>query len=75
LRIKARFDDGKERCTLIFKKDVTEKSVGIKLEEAKKLGEAATLARIKEALVGRNIEVGGVKLSGGNFLVKNIRKV
>ncbi len=75
LRIKARFDDGKERCTLIFKKDVTEKSVGIKLEEAKNLGEAVTLARIKEALLNRNIEVGGVKLSGGNFLVKDIRKV
>jgi ssDNA-binding replication factor A large subunit len=75
LRIKARFDDGKERCTLIFKKDVTEKSVGITLKEAKKLGEAATLARMKEALLNRNIEVGGVKLSGGNFLVKNVRKV
>ena len=75
LRIKARFDDGKERCTLIFKKDVTEKSVGIKLEEAKKLGEAATLERIKEALVGKKIEIGGVKLSGGNFLVKDIRRV
>jgi len=75
LRIKARFDDGKVRCTLIFKKDATEKSVGIKLEEAKKLGEAATLERIKEALVGKEIEVGGVKLSGGNVLVKDIRKV
>lgn len=75
LRIKARFDDGTGRCTLIFKKDATEKSVGIKLEEAKKLGEAATLERIKEALVGKNIEVGGVKLSGGNFLVKDIRAV
>ena len=75
LRIKARFDAGKVRCTLIFKKDITEKSVGITLEEAKKLGEAATLARIKEALVNRNIEVAGVKLSGGNFLVKDIRRV
>ena len=75
LRIKARFDNGKVRCTLIFKKDATEKSVGITLEEAKKLGEAATLERIKEALVGKNIEIGGVKLSGGNFLVKDIRRV
>ncbi len=75
LRIKARFDNGKVRCTLIFKKDATEKSVGITLEEAKKLGEAVTLERIREALVGRNIEVAGVKLSGGNFLVKDIRKV
>jgi len=47
LRIKARFDDGKERCTLIFKRDMTEKSANITLEEAKKLGEAATLERIK----------------------------
>ncbi len=75
LRIKARFDNGKVRCTLIFKKDATAKSVGITLEEAKKLGEAATLERIKEALVGKKIEVWGVKLSGGNFLVKDIRKV
>ncbi|MGB7001276.1 MAG: hypothetical protein WBE22_04595 [Halobacteriota archaeon] len=75
LRIKARFDNGKVRCTLIFKKDATEKSVGITLEEAKKLGEAVTLERIREALVGRNIEVAGIELSGGNFLVKDIRKV
>jgi len=75
LRIKARFDDGKVRCTLIFKKDATEKSVGITLEEAKKLGEAATLARIKEALVNRNFKVAGIELSGGNFLVKDISEV
>jgi hypothetical protein len=60
---------------LIFKKDATEKSVGITLEEAKKLGEAATLARIREALVGRNIEVAGIELNGGNFLVKDISEV
>jgi len=72
LRIKARFDDGKERCTLIFKKEMTEKSVGITLEEAKKLGEAATLDRIKNALIGKNIEIEGVKLNGGYFLVKDI---
>lgn len=75
LRIKARFDDGKERCTLIFKKEMTEKSVGITLEEAKKLGEAATLERIKNTLVGKNIEIEGVKLNGGNFLVKDISVV
>ncbi|MEA2075023.1 MAG: hypothetical protein U9O85_04755, partial [Euryarchaeota archaeon] len=54
LRIKARFDDGKERCTLIFKKEMTEKSAKITLEEAKKLGEAATLDRIRDALFGKN---------------------
>ena len=75
LRIKARFDDGKERCTLIFKKDVTEKSVNITLEEAKKLGEASTLERIREALFGKNFEIEGVKLNGGNFLVTDIREV
>lgn len=75
LRIKARFDDGKERCTLIFKRDMTEKSANITLEEAKKLGEAATLERIKEALVGKRFEIEGVKLNGGNFLVKDIREV
>ena len=74
LRIKARFDDGKERCTLILKKDITEKSVNITLEEAKKLGEAATLERIKNALIGKNIKIEGVKLNG-NFLVKDIREV
>jgi ssDNA-binding replication factor A large subunit len=75
LRIKARFDDGKERCTLIFKRDVTEKSANITLEEAKKLGEAATLERIRETLFGKNFEIEGVKLNGGNFLVKDIREV
>ncbi len=69
LRIKARFDDGKERCALIFKKDMTEKSANITLEEAKKLGETATLERIREALFGKNFEIEGVKLNGGNFLV------
>ncbi|RLG24714.1 hypothetical protein DRN85_07250 [Methanosarcinales archaeon] len=76
LRIKARFEDGKGRSTLIFKKDMTEKNVNIILREAKKLGEAATLERIKNALLGKEVEVEGVKLNGGNFLlVKNIRKV
>ncbi|MBC8521112.1 MAG: hypothetical protein H8D26_03870 [Methanomicrobia archaeon] len=75
LRIKARFDDGKERCTLIFKKDMTEKSANITLEEARKFGEAATLERIRGALFGKNFEIAGVKLNGGNFLVKDIREV
>jgi len=75
LRIKARFDDGKERCTLIFKRDMTEKSANITLEEAKKLGEAAMLERIKEALVRKRFEIEGVKLNGGYFLVKDIREV
>jgi len=75
LRIKARFDDGKEQCTLIFKRDVTERIVNITLEEAKKLGEVATLERIREALFGKNFEIEGVKLKGGNFLVKDIREV
>ena len=75
LRIKARFDDGKEQCTLIFKRDVTERIVNITLEEAKKLGETATLERIREALFGKNFEIEGVKLKGGNFLVKDIREV
>jgi len=74
LRIKARFDDGKGRNTLIFKKEMTEKSAKITLEEAKKLGEAATLERIRETLIGKNIEIEGVKLKGGNFLVKGVRE-
>jgi len=49
--------------------------VGITLEEAKKLGDAATLERIKEALVNRNFKVAGIELSGGNFLVKDISEV
>ena len=75
MRIKARFDAGNGRHTLIFKKDITEKSVGITLEEAKKLGEAATLARINEVLVSRNFKVAGIELSGGYFLVKAISEV
>lgn len=72
LRIKARFADGKGRCTLIFKKDVAEKSANITLEEAKKLGAPATLERIKKVLIGKNFQIEGVALDGGNFLVKDI---
>lgn len=75
LRIKARFDDGNERYTLIFKKEMTEKSAKITLEEAKKLGEAATLERMRETLIGKQFEIEGVKLNGGNFLVKDIKEV
>lgn len=75
LRIKAQFDDRKERYPLIFKKEVTEKIVKITLTEAKKLGETATLERIRETLIGKNFEIEGVKFKGGNFLVKDIREV
>ncbi|MBN1762659.1 MAG: hypothetical protein JW878_06260 [Methanomicrobia archaeon] len=75
LRIKARFDNGRERCTLIFKKEIAEKCAKITLEEAKKIREEATLARIRGALLGKKFEIAGVKLKGGNFLVKDIREV
>ena len=76
LRIKARFDDGKERCTLIIKREVTEQIVGITLEEAIKLGEAETLERIRHTLLGKRFEIGGDKLKGSNnFLVKAMRAV
>jgi len=76
LRIKARFDNGKEQCTLIFKKEVTEKIAKITLADAKKLGEAATLERIGHALLGKRFEIRGDKLKGSNnFLVKAIREV
>lgn len=75
LRIKARFDGGNERCTLIFKKEMTEKSIKITLEEAHKLGEAATLDRMQETLIGKQFEIGGIKLKGGNFLVTGIREI
>ncbi|RZN38419.1 MAG: hypothetical protein EFT35_04775 [Methanophagales archaeon ANME-1-THS] len=76
LRIKARFDNGQERYTLIFKKEVTEKIARLTLAEAKLLGEAATLERIGHAVLGKRFEIGGDKLkSGNNFLVKAIREV
>jgi len=76
LRIKARFDDGQEQYTLIFKKEVTEKIARITLVEAKKLGEAATLERIGHALLGKRFEIGGDRLKdGNNFLVKTIREI
>jgi replication factor A1 len=76
LRIKARFDNGNERCTLIFKRGVTEEIARITLGEARKLGEAATLERIREALIGKMFEIRGDRLKGGNnFLVKEIREV
>ena len=76
LRIKAQFDNGKEQCTLIFKREVTEKIVKLTLEEAKQLGEAATLERIGQALLGKRFEIRGDRLKGGtNFLVKDIREI
>ena len=76
LRIKARFDDGQEQYTLIFKKEVTEKIARITLAEAKKLGEAATLERIGHALLGKRFEIGGDRFKdGNNFLVKTIREI
>jgi hypothetical protein len=54
---------------------MTERSANITLEGAKKVGNAVTLERIREALIGKNIEIEGVKLNGGNFLVKNIREI
>jgi len=75
LRIKAQFDSGKEGYTLIFKKDVTEKIANITLLEAKRLGEPATLERIRETLIGKNFEIEGIKLKGRNLLVKDIREV
>ncbi|HDS45771.1 MAG TPA: hypothetical protein ENN68_06740 [Methanomicrobia archaeon] len=74
LRIKARLETAKERCTLIFKREATEKCAKLTLAEAKLLGEAATLARIRTALYGKQVEVLGVLLNGGNFLVKDIRE-
>jgi hypothetical protein len=47
----------------------------LELEEAKKLGEAVTLERIREALVNRNFKVAGIELSGGYFLVNDISEV
>jgi hypothetical protein len=75
LRIKARFETAKERCTLIFKREATEKCVKISLAEAKVLGEAATLERIRTAISGKRVEALGVELNGGNFLVKDIREL
>jgi ssDNA-binding replication factor A large subunit len=76
LRIKARFENRNERCTLILKRGVTEEIVGITLEEAIKLGEAGTLERIREALLGKRFKIGGDRLKGSNnFLVKAIREV
>jgi hypothetical protein len=76
LRIKARFEGANERCTLIFKRDMTEDVAQLTLEEAKKLGDAVTLERIRQTLLGKRFEFGGDRLKGGNnFLVKAIRAV
>lgn len=60
---------------MIFKKEIAEKCAKITLEEAKKIREEATLARIRGALFGKKLEIVGVKLKGGNFLVKDTREV
>jgi hypothetical protein len=76
LRIKARFDGGKERCTVIFKREMTEKILNLTLEEAIKLGEAGTLERMRQALLGKRFELGGDRLkASNNYLVKAIREV
>ena len=75
LRIKARFEGTDERCTLIIKRDMTENVARVTLEEAKRLGDAVMLERIRYAVTGKLFAVEGVKLKGGNFLVKNIREM
>lgn len=75
LRIKAGFDDGKKRHMLIFKRETTERILKLTLERAKELGEGEVLERIKKEIVGKNAEIDGVWLSGGNFLVNDIRVV
>lgn len=74
LRIKAKFEDGKGSHNLIFKREATEKATGITLDEAKKVGDAITLKKIKENLTGKNFEIEGKKLDK-NFIVKNVREV
>lgn len=73
LRIKAKFDDGKLNQILLLR-DVAENILGITLEDAKKLGDAAVLEKIRDSLIRKNFEIQGTKLSGGNFLVKMIRR-
>jgi ssDNA-binding replication factor A large subunit len=75
LRIKARFEGTNERCTVIFKRDMTQNVAQLTLEEAKKLGDV-TLERIRQTLLGKRFELGGDRLRGSNnFLVKAIRAV
>jgi len=55
---------------------MTENVAQLTLEEAKKLGDAGTLERIRNALLGKRFELGGDRLKGSNnFLVKAIREV
>jgi len=73
LRIKAGLDDGKKRHTLIFQREITEKILKLTLEGAKELGEEEILERIKREVVGKSAEIDGSWMSGGNFLVSDIR--
>jgi replication factor A1 len=72
LRIKAGFD-GEKKHMLIFQRNITERILNLKVEEAKKLGEDEILERIKREISGKMAEIDGVWLSGGNFLVNNIK--
>jgi DNA primase large subunit len=73
LRIKARFEN--ERTTqILLLREAAESILGITLEEARKIGEAAVLEKIR-LLAEKNFEVRGERLRGGNFLVKSIRRL
>lgn len=74
LRVKARFEN--ERTSqILLPKEAAEDILGITLDEAKKLGEGATIERAKSALLERNFEIQGSKLGSGNILVKTIKRL
>ncbi|MFQ6137322.1 MAG: hypothetical protein ACE5PM_09115, partial [Candidatus Hydrothermarchaeales archaeon] len=74
LRIKAKFEEENSGHNLIFMRKATEKAANITLDEAKKLGEVATLKKINESLIGKYFEIEGERLDK-NFIVKSIKEV
>ena len=72
LRIKARIETKGGIYSILLNRTLTEKVIGMSLEDAQKIGKEKVLEIINERLIKIPFRVVGSSLKGGNFLVKNI---
>jgi replication factor A1 len=79
LRVKAVLDDGKAAQDILLNQEMTYKATGIDVKIAKKMAmdavdPAVVLDEIKRVLLGKYYTVTGPLMTGGNLLVKDIRR-
>lgn len=72
LRIKARMETKEGAYSILINREITEKIIGMSLEDSQKKGKQGVLEIINERLVKIPFKVEGSFLEGGNFLVKKI---